>query len=190
MKVVPFYDRSTLIQRAVGTVQSALIEATVLVVVLLLLFLGELRAALVVALMVPLAALGTFLLMRVAGMSANLMSLGGLAIAIGMLVDAAVVVVENAVSRLEPHAGGARLPRLHRVFAAAREVALPVASGVLIICLTFVPLLTLQGLEGRLFAPVALTIVFALGVSLLLSLTLVPVLSSLLLKEHAHREPW
>ncbi len=190
VKVVPFYDRSTLIQRAVGTVQSALIEATVLVVVLLLLFLGELRAALVVALMVPLAALGTFLLMRIAGMSANLMSLGGLAIAIGMLVDAAVVVVENAVSRLEPHAGGARLPRLHRVFAAAREVALPVASGVLIICLTFVPLLTLQGLEGRLFAPVALTIVFALGVSLLLSLTLVPVLSSLLLKEHAHREPW
>ncbi len=190
VKVVPFYDRSTLIQRAVGTVQSALIEATVLVVVLLLLFLGELRAALVVALMVPLAALGTFLLMRIAGMSANLMSLGGLAIAIGMLVDAAVVVVENAVSRLEPQAGGARLPRLHRVFAAAREVALPVASGVLIICLTFVPLLTLQGLEGRLFAPVALTIVFALGVSLLLSLTLVPVLSSLLLKEHAHREPW
>ena len=193
VKVVPFYDRSTLIQRAVGTVESALIEATVLVVVLLLLFLGEMRAALVVALMVPLAALGTFLLMRIAGMSANLMSLGGLAIAIGMLVDAAVVVVENAVSRLDPHAhgeGGAQLPRLHRVFAAAREVALPVASGILIICLTFVPLLTLQGLEGKLFAPVALTIVFALGVSLLLSLTLVPVLSSLLLKAHAHREPW
>ncbi|ADV01190.1 efflux RND transporter permease subunit [Alicycliphilus denitrificans] len=190
VKVVPFYDRSTLIQRAVGTVESALLEATVLVVVLLLLFLGELRAALVVALMVPLAALGTFLLMRVAGMSANLMSLGGLAIAIGMLVDAAVVVVENAVSRLDPHADGAQLPRLHRVFAAAREVALPVASGILIICLTFVPLLALQGLEGKLFAPVALTIVFALGVSLLLSLTLVPVLSSLLLEEHAHREPW
>jgi cobalt-zinc-cadmium resistance protein CzcA len=104
VKVVPFYDRSTLIERAVGTVESALLEATVLVVVLLLLFLGELRAALVVALMVPLAALGTFLLMRIAGMSANLMSLGGLAIAIGMLVDAAVVVVENAVSRLDPHA--------------------------------------------------------------------------------------
>jgi hypothetical protein len=190
VKVVPFYDRSTLIQRAVGTVESALIEATVLVVVLLLLFLGELRAALVVALMVPLAALGTFLLMRIAGMSANLMSLGGLAIAIGMLVDAAVVVVENAVSRLDPHIDGAQLPRLHRVFAAAREVALPVASGILIICLTFVPLLTLQGLEGKLFAPVALTIVFALGVSLLLSLTLVPVLASLLLKAHAHREPW
>lgn len=190
VKVVPFYDRSTLIARAVGTVESALMEATALVVVLLLLFLGELRAALVVALMLPLAALGTFLLMRLTGMSANLMSLGGLAIAIGMLVDAAVVVVENAVSRLDPTAPGAQLPRLHRIFAAAREVAVPVTSGILIICLTFMPLLTLQGLEGKLFVPVALTIVFALAVSLLLSLTLVPVLASLLLKEHAHSEPW
>jgi cobalt-zinc-cadmium resistance protein CzcA len=190
VKVVPFYDRSTLITRAVSTVEHALIEATVLVVILLLLFLGEFRAALVVALMVPFATLGTFLLMRLTGMSANLMSLGGLAIAIGMLVDAAVVVVENAVSRLAPDAPGAHLPRVHRVFAAAREVATPVAAGILIICLTFMPLLTLQGLEGKLFAPVALTIVFALGASLLLSLTLVPVLASLLLKEHPHSEPW
>ena len=188
--IVPFYDRSTLITRAVSTVEHALLEATVLVVILLLLFLGELRAALVVALMLPFAALGTFLLMRLTGMSANLMSLGGLAIAIGMLVDAAVVVVENTVSKLDPHAPGAHLPRLHRVFAATREVATPVAAGILIICLTFMPLLTLQGLEGKLFAPVALTIVFALGASLLLSLTLVPVLASLLLKERAHGEPW
>ncbi|MFN7136153.1 MAG: efflux RND transporter permease subunit [Thermomonas sp.] len=190
VRIVPFYDRSSLIQRAVGTVEHALLEATVLVVVLLLLFLGELRAALVVALMLPFAALATFLLMRLTGMSANLMSLGGLAIAIGMLVDAAVVVVENAVSRLDPHAPGAHLPRLHRVYAATREVAVPVAAGILIICLTFMPLLTLQGLEGKLFAPVALTIVFALGASLLLSLTLVPVLAALLLKERAHGEPW
>lgn len=188
--IVPFYDRSTLITRAVSTVEHALLEATVLVVILLLLFLGELRAALVVALMLPFAALGTFLLMRLTGMSANLMSLGGLAIAIGMLVDAAVVVVENAVSKLDPHAPGAHLPRLHRVFAATREVATPVAAGILIICLTFMPLLTLQGLEGKLFVPVALTIVFALGASLLLSLTLVPVLASLMLKERAHGEPW
>lgn len=188
--IVPFYDRSTLITRAVSTVEHALLEATVLVVILLLLFLGELRAALVVALMLPFAALCTFLLMRLTGMSANLMSLGGLAIAIGMLVDAAVVVVENTVSKLDPHAPGAHLPRLHRVFAATREVATPVAAGILIICLTFMPLLTLQGLEGKLFAPVALTIVFALGASLLLSLTLVPVLASLMLKERAHGEPW
>ena len=190
VRLVPFYDRSTLIERAVGTVQDALLEASVLVVILLLLFLGNLRAALVVALMLPFAALATFLLMRITGMSANLMSLGGLAIAIGMLVDAAVVVVENVVSRLDPQAPGARLPRLHRVFAATREVATPVAAGILIICLTFVPLLTLQDLEGKLFAPVALTIVFALGSSLLLSLTLVPVLAALLLKEHAHGDPW
>jgi cobalt-zinc-cadmium resistance protein CzcA len=190
VSISTFYDRSSLIERAVGTVQSALLEATVLVVVLLLLFLGELRAALVVALMLPFAALSTFLLMRVTGQSANLMSLGGLAIAVGMLVDAAVVVVENTVSRLEPDASGSHLPRLHRVFAAAREVATPVASGILIICLTFLPLLTLEGLEGKLFAPVALTIVFALAASLLLSLTLVPVLSSLLLEEREHREPF
>ena len=190
VKVVPFYNRSSLIERAVATVQDALLEATVLVVVLLLLFLGELRAALVVALMLPFAALYTFLLMRWTGQSANLMSLGGLAIAIGMLVDAAVVVVENTVTRLEPDAGSAHLPRLHRVYAATREVATPVAAGMLIIALTFLPLLTLEGLEGKLFAPVAMTIVFALGASLLLSLTLVPVLASLLLKPHAHHEPW
>ncbi len=188
--VSAFYDRSSLIDRAVSTVQSALLEATVLVVLLLLLFLGEFRAALVVALMLPFAALSTFLLMHVTGQSANLMSLGGLAIAVGMLVDAAVVVVENTVSRLDPDSPGAHLPRLHRVFAAAREVATPVASGILIICLTFLPLLTLEGLEGKLFAPVALTIVYALGASLLLSFTLVPVLSSLLLKERAHHEPF
>ena len=190
VRIVPFYDRSSLITRAVQTVQNALLEATGLVVILLLAFLGGLRPALVVALMLPFAALGTFLLMRLTGMSANLMSLGGLAIAIGILVDAAVVVVENVVSRLDPEAPGGRLPRLHRVFVATREVATPVASGILIICLTFMPLLTLEGLEGKMFAPVALTIVYALASSLLLSLTLVPVLSSLLLKEHAHHEPW
>ena len=190
VKIVPFYDRSHLVKRAVGTVQNALLEATVLVVLLLFLFLGELRAAIVVALILPLAALCTFLLMRWTGQSANLMSLGGLAIAIGMLVDAAVVVVENTVSRLSPDAPGAHLPRLHRVFAATHEVAKPVTAGMLIICLTFLPLLTLEGLEGKMFAPVALTMVFALGASLLLSLTFVPVLASLLLKEREHHEPW
>lgn len=190
VRIEPFYDRSALIDRAVGTVTKALLEATVLVVVLLLLFLGELRAALVVALTLPFAALLTFLLMRAFGMSANLMSLGGLAIAIGMLVDAAVVVVENTVSRLDPHAPGARLPRVHRVFAAVREVATPVVSGIVIICLVFLPLLTLEGLEGKLFGPVALTIVFALAGSLLLSLTVIPVLASLLLRERPHAEPW
>ncbi|WP_374340951.1 efflux RND transporter permease subunit [Azonexus sp.] len=186
--IEPFYDRSNLVGRAVGTVSKALFEAIVLVVLLLLAFLGNLRAALVVALMLPLSALATFILMRSFGLSANLMSLGGLAIAIGMLVDAAVVVVENVESQLA-HARD-ELPTLHLIFRAAREVAMPVASGIVIIIIVFLPLLTLQGLEGKMFGPVALTIVFALASSLLLSLTVVPVLASWLIKRGAHSEPW
>ncbi|WOF45006.1 CusA/CzcA family heavy metal efflux RND transporter [Sphingopyxis indica] len=184
-----FYDRSDLIERAVGTVEEALLEATVLVVVLLILFLGDWRAAAIVAVTLPMAALITFLFMRGMGLSANLMSLGGLAIAIGMLVDGAVVVVENIVERLgRSHEEGH--PRLNLVFQAASEVIVPVSAGILIIALVFLPLLSLQGLEGKLFAPVALTIVFALTGSLLLALTLVPVLSSLGLKSGHHGEPW
>ena len=184
-----FYDRGSLVKRAVDTVSRALLEAIALVVILLVLFLGNLRAALVVALALPLAALGTFLLMRLAGMSANLMSLGGLAIAIGMLVDAAVVVVENIVTHTAD-AGAARRPRQHLVYRAVREVTAPVAAGVLIIVIVFLPLLSLEGLEGKLFAPVALTIVFALSMSLLLSLTIVPVLASYLIQPGAHGAPW
>lgn len=184
-----FYDRSDLIERAVGTVEEALLEATVLVVVLLILFLGDWRAAAIVAATLPMAALITFLFMRGMGLSANLMSLGGLAIAIGMLVDGAVVVVENVVERLgRDHDGDT--PRLNHVFRATSEVIVPVSAGILIIALVFLPLLSLQGLEGKLFAPVALTIVFALAGSLLLALTLVPVLSSFGLKSGHHGEPW
>ncbi len=183
-----FYERSDLIQRAVGTVKKALLEATVLVVVLLLLFLGSLRAALVVAVTLPMSALITFLMMQLFGMSANLMSLGGLAIAIGLIVDAAVVVVENTVERLS-HTSE-RVPFLHSVYHAASEVALPVTSGIVIICLVFLPLLALQGLEGKLFAPVAITIIIALSGSLLLSLTLIPVLASFMLKSGGHSNPW
>jgi cobalt-zinc-cadmium resistance protein CzcA len=190
VRIDTFYDRAALVTQAVGTVSSALIEATLLVVVLLVLFLGDLRAALTVALVLPLAALITFILMRNFGMSANLMSLGGLAIAIGMLVDAAVVVVENIVQRLATDPSGGKLPRLHIIYRAVREVVVPVTSGILIIVTVFLPLLTLQGLEGKLFTPVALTIVFALLASLLLSLTVIPVLASYLLGEARHEEPW
>lgn len=184
-----FYDRSDLIGKAVGTVSKALLEATVLVVVLLLAFLGNLRAAVVVAVTLPFAALITFMMMKAFGMSANLMSLGGLAIAIGLIVDAAVVVVENTVERLHHKGQPDQVPLLHKVYRAASEVAVPVASGILIICLVFLPLLSLQGLEGKLFAPVALTIIFALSGSLVISLTLIPVLSSYVLREGAHGEP-
>ncbi|TNC98934.1 MAG: czcA1 [Rhodocyclaceae bacterium] len=127
-----FYDRGALVDRAIGTVAKALTEAIVLVVVLLLAFLGNLRAAVAVACVLPLAALATFILMSAFGMSANLMSLGGLAIAIGMLVDAAVVVVENVESQLADPAG-AKLPFLHRIYRAVREVTEPVVSGMAII---------------------------------------------------------
>ena len=185
-----FYDRAQLVSKAVGAVSSALLEATVIVVVLLVLFLGNMRAALTVALVLPLAALITFILMRGFNMSANLMSLGGLAIAIGMLVDAAVVVVENIVQRLAHDPTAGKLPRLHTIYRAVREVAVPVTSGIVIIITVFLPLLTLQDLEGKFFAPVALAIVFALAGSLLLSLTVIPVLASYLLRDVAHQEPW
>ena len=185
-----FYDRGNLVERAVGTVSKALTEAIVLVLILLVLFLGDLRAALTVALILPLAALATFILMNSFGLSANLMSLGGLAIAIGMLVDAAVVVVENIVTTLAHHGDKAKLPRLHLIYRATREVAVPVTSGIMIIVIVFLPLLTLQGLEGKLFVPVALTIVFALTASLVLSLTIIPVLSSYLLGRPKEEDPW
>ena len=185
-----FYDRSDLIGHAVGTVEEALLEATILVIVLLMLFLGDWRAAAIVAVTLPMAALITFLFMHAMGLSANLMSLGGLAIAIGMLVDGSVVVVENIVERLNRSHEGDAHPRLNHVFRATSDVIVPVSAGILIIALVFLPLLSLQGLEGKLFAPVALTIVFALAGSLLLALTLVPVLASFGLKSGHHGEPW
>jgi cobalt-zinc-cadmium resistance protein CzcA len=190
VQIKTFYDRASLVSKAVSAVSSALIEATVLVVILLGLFLGNIRAALTVALVLPLAALITFILMSNFGMSANLMSLGGLAIAIGMLVDAAVVVVENIVQRLATDPSAGKLPRLHTIYRAVREVAVPVTAGILIIITVFLPLLTLQGLEGKYFVPVALTIVFALAGSLVLSLTVIPVVASYLLREVKHEDPW
>lgn len=194
-----FYDRSVLIERAVGTVVKALFEAVVLVVILLVLFLGNWRAAVTVSLILPLSALFTFFMMSRMGMSANLMSLGGLVIAIGMLVDSAIVIVENIVSSLSRQESrqqarqkdrGTPLPRLHIIFRAVKDVAVPVTSGVAIIIIVFLPLLTLQGLEGKMFGPVTLTIVFALLGALALSLTAVPVLASFLIRKGGEHEPW
>jgi len=190
VEIKPFYNRAALVNKAVGTVSKALLEATVIVLVLLGAFLGNLRAALTVALVLPLSALSTFIAMRYTGMSANLMSLGGLAIALGMLVDAAVVVVENIVQHLGHDKAAGKLPRLHIVFRAVREVAVPVTAGILIIVVVFLPLMTLQGLEGKFFVPVALTIAYALAGSLVLSLTVIPVLASFLLKKVSHEDPW
>lgn len=182
-----FYDRGELVERAVATVGEALVVAIALVVAVLVAFLADVRAAFVASLVIPASVLGTFVWMRALGMSANLMSLGGLAIAIGMLVDAAVVVIENAVTVLGGPLAG-RLPRLHLLYRATREVATPVAAGTAVIVLVFLPLLSLEGLEGKLFVPVALTIVCALATSLALSLTALPVVASYLLRGPA-RDP-
>ena len=189
--ITPFYDRTELIDAAVGTVETALAEAVVLVLLVLVVLLGNLRAALTVALILPLSVLATFLLMRVFGVTANLMSLGGLAIAVGILVDAAVVVVENVHTQLARAPKG--VDRLHLVYRASLEVAVPVIAGVLIIVIVLLPLFSLTGLEGKLFTPLAVTIAFALLASLALSLTVIPVLASFLMRTsagHGTSEGW
>ncbi|MDQ7048693.1 MAG: efflux RND transporter permease subunit [Enterobacterales bacterium] len=181
-----FYDRAALINTAIKTISDALIEAVILVILLLTVFLGNYRSALAVSISLPLAALTTFYLMSAIGLSANLMSLGGIVIAIGMIVDSSVVVVENIVNRL---AKPSSLPKLHLIYRATKEVALPVVSGTVIVIIVFSPLLTLSGLEGKLFSPVAMTIVFAMFAALVLSLTLVPMFASLLVDENSGKEP-
>ncbi len=176
VNIVPFYDRSELVKKAVHNVEKALAEAVGLVLIVLVVMLGNLRSALTVALILPLSVLFTFLLMYIFGVSANLMSLGGLAIAIGILVDAAVVIVENIHTKL--HQTVQQTNRLDIIRRAVMEVSVPVVSGVLIIIIVFLPLFSLTGLEGKLFTPLAITISFALISSLLLSLTVIPVLAS------------
>ena len=185
LKIVPYYDRSELVDAALWTVTKVLIEGVLLVVVVLFLFLGDVRSSLIVVATLVLTPLITFMVMNRVGLSANLMSLGGLAIAIGLMVDGSVVVVENAFGQLgRAGRGGESQSRV--ILRAVVEVATPVIFGVGIIILVFLPLMTLQGMEGKMFAPLAYTIVIALAISLVLSLTLTPVLSSYLLKAPAH----
>ncbi len=182
----PVYDRTTLVYKAVRTAEDALIEGSVLVALVLLLFLGELRSAIVVIVALPLAMLIAFILMQLTGLSANLMSLAGLAIGIGMMVDGAVVMVENSY-RLLSHAQRVE-SRTAVIAKAAREVANPIAFAILIIIVVFLPLFSLSGLEGKLFKPMALTITFAMAGSLVLSLTIIPVLSALILRPKAEKD--
>ena len=179
MKVVPYYDRSELVDAALETVTHVLIEGMVLVIVVLFVFLGDLRSSVIVIATLLLTPLLTFFVMNQVGLSANLMSLGGLAIAIGLMVDGSVVVVENVFAKL---AHNRISNKLMIVFEAVTEVGTPVIFGICIIILVFLPLMTLEGMEGKMFAPLAYTIAIALGISLVLSLTLSPVLCSFLLK--------
>jgi heavy metal efflux system protein len=188
-RIVPFYDRIELISAALTTVYKALGEGILLVVVVLFVFLGDTRSALIVAATLILTPLVTFFVMDRFDLTANLMSLGGLAIAIGMMVDASVVLVENIHRHLsDPHHQG--LPRQAIILNAAREVARPVVFGIIIIIIVFMPILSFEGMEGKMFKPMAYTIMIALMVSLVLSVTLSPVLCLLTLKAgHAAAEP-
>ncbi len=180
LRIAPYYDRSELVDAALDTVVKVLIEGVVLVIIVLFLFLGDVRSSLVVVASLVLTPLITFMAMNYFGLSANLMSLGGLAIATGLIVDGSVVVVENAFQRLAENKGKG-MSRVRVVLDAATEVGTPVIFGVSIIILVFLPLMTLQGMEGKMFAPLAFTIAIALFVSLVLALTLTPVLCSYLL---------
>jgi cobalt-zinc-cadmium resistance protein CzcA len=180
LKIKAYYDRSELVDSALDTVTKVLIEGVILVVVVLFLFLGDVRSSLAVVGTLILTPLITFMVMNHYGLSANLMSLGGLAIAIGLMVDGPAVVVENAHVHLgRPMLGRSRL---RIILPAVMEVATPVIFGIGIIILVFLPLMTLSGMEGKMFAPLAYTIAIALGISLILTLTLTPVLSYFLLK--------
>ncbi len=179
LQIVPYYDRSELVDAALHTVTKVLIEGIILVIIILFLFLGDVRSSLIVVSTLILTPLITFMAMNHYGISANLMSLGGLAIAIGLMVDGSVVVVENAFHHLGHRPGESKI---RVVLEAAAEVGTPVLFGVGVIILVFLPLMTLQGMEGKMFAPLAMTIAIALFISLVISLTLSPVLCSYILK--------
>ena len=190
LKIVPFYDRTDLVDAALLNVSKVLVEGVVLVIAVLFVFLGDVRSSLIVVATLLLTPLMTFLVMREIGLSANLMSLGGLAIAIGLMVDGAVVVVENAYARLGKARPSLGLRKEHYILEAASDVSKPVLYGVGIIILVFLPLLSLQGMEGRMFAPLALTIAIALTISLVLSFTLTPALASFLLRGGKEEDTW
>lgn len=181
LQIVPFYDRTDLVNAALGTVYSTLIESMILVIVVLFVFLGNLRTSLVVVSTLIITPLATFMVMNHQGIPANLMSLGGLTIALGMMVDPTVVVVENIYQRL----GLARSTgdsKLDTIVKATAEVATPVIFGVIVTVLVFLPLMTLQGMEGKTFSPLAITIAISLLIALIVSVILSPVLSDYILK--------
>ena len=189
--IKPVYARTELVNKAVSTAVRALIEGSILVAIVLFLFLGELRSAVVVIVALPMAMLIAFIGMQQFGLSANLMSLAGLAIGIGMMVDGAVVIVENAFRIMaERREHGGPVDRTSAVLAAAREVANPIAFAIIIIIVVFLPLFSLEGLEGKMFKPMAFNIAFAMAGSLILALSLIPVLAAVILKPKEERDTW
>ena len=187
LQIEPFYDRTDLVNAALWTVGKVLIEGILLVIVILFIFLGDVRSSLIVVATLIITPLVTFMIMNNQEITANLMSLGGLAIAIGLMVDSTVVVVENVYHRLG-HATGTQESKLQTIVDAVAEVGTPVIFGICIIILVFLPLMALQGMEGKTFSPLAFTIAIALAVSLIVSLTLSPVLCAYILKGGADKD--
>jgi len=187
VRISPFYDRTSLIQACIRTVSTALGQGIIFIVLVLFIVLWDIRAALTVAVSLPLTAAAAFILMGWQSVTANLMSLGGLVIAIGMIVDGAIVVTENIARHMHDKANSDK-PRTAVALEAVREVARPVMFAIMIIVVVFLPLFTLQAMEGKMFKPLALTICFALAGSLVVSLTIVPVLGSLIIKRSVDKK--
>jgi heavy metal efflux system protein len=186
IKIVPFYDRSDIVNSSVDTVNKALIEGAILVLIILYLLLRSFRGSIVVLIALPLSLLITFIVMKLVGLSANLMSLGGLAISIGMIIDATIIQVENVQRHLSDE--GNKHPKLLTVLKAVLEVRKPSIFGELIIAITFIPILSLEGIEGKMFGPLAKTVAIALLSSLMLSIFVIPVLCSMFLKSQPEKE--
>ncbi len=187
VQIVPYYDRAELIRRTIDTVAHNLAEGAILVSVLLFLFLGDIRASLIVASVIPLSMLAAFIGMNWMGVSGNLMSLG--AIDFGLIVDGSVVMIENIFHRLA-HDHDTKASMVHRVFKAGGEVIRPIVFAIIIIIVVYLPILSFEEVEGKMFRPMALTVIFALSGSLLFALTYVPVMASVFLKRIIPHEPW
>jgi len=186
IKIVPYYQQKTLVEAAVKTVTDALLEGIVLVLIILMVFLGAIRPSIVVAIAIPFSVLFAMIGMKYFGLSANLMSFGGLAIAIGMMVDGAIVIVENTDRLLRASEPGES--KIHIIAKASKEVIKPITFAVVIIIVVFLPLFTLQGVEGKTFKPLAYTIALAMFGSLLFGVFVAPVLASLFMKKHIKKE--
>ena len=187
VELTPYYEQAELVENATWTVKKALLLAGLLIGIILVLFLGNVRTAFIVGLSLPICALVAVLCMGVQGISANLMSLGGIAIAVGMLGDGAIVMTENIFRHLGRKRNQGR-SKTAVILEAAQEVSRPIVFSILIIIIVFLPIFTLEGVEGKMFSPMAFTIAFALFGSLLAALIMAPVLSLLLLKQGAFRE--
>jgi cobalt-zinc-cadmium resistance protein CzcA len=186
VKIVPYYDRSDIVEASINTVNRALIEGIILVMIVLYLLLRSFRGSFVVLIALPLSLLATFVIMRAVGLGANLMSLGGLAISIGMIIDATIIQVENVQRHLGENNG--QKPKLLTVLKAVLEVRKPSIFGELIIAITFIPILSLEGIEGKMFGPLAKTVAIALLSSLALSIFIIPVLCFIFLKPGVEKE--